>query len=102
MKPEQFKEITEWQTATFGQATALSKAYHLDEEVDELISDLYEKNNDRRLEFADCFLLLFDCASSDGMTYEDICDAIDEKMKINYGREWGKSDANGVVKHKKH
>jgi hypothetical protein len=33
------------------------------------------------------------------MTYEDICQAIQEKFEINKSRKWGKPDANRVVKH---
>ena len=99
MKATQFKEIAEWQLETFGKATSLSKVAHLQEEVEELSDDLLSRNPDRRLEFADCFLLLFGAAASDGMTYEDICNAIDEKMAINKKRKWGKPDENGVVNH---
>lgn len=99
MEKSQFIEITKWQKETFGQATPLSKLAHLAEELQELYTDLINKNPDRRLEFADCFLLLFGCAAADGMTYEDICNAINEKMDINYKRQWGKPDELGVVKH---
>ena len=53
----------------------------------------------RRLEFADCFLLLFGAASSDGMSYEDCIACIDEKFEIVKKRKLGKPDANGVVNH---
>lgn len=52
-------------------------------------------------EFADCFILLFGAADIFGMSYEDICKAIDDKMSINYKRNWGKPDENGVVNHVK-
>ncbi len=32
---------------------------------------------------------------------EDICNCIDEKMKINKLRKWGKPDDNGVINHLK-
>jgi hypothetical protein len=62
---------------------------------------IFEKElaTERRLEFADCFLLLFGCAAADGMTFADICQAIDDKMVINRKRNWGKPDENGVVNH---
>lgn len=44
-------------------------------------------------------MLLFGAAASFGMTYKDICAAVDEKMAINRVRKWGKPDADGVVKH---
>ena len=101
MKAEQFKKVVEWQKKTFPNATALSKVAHLQEEVEELSDDLLTDNPDRRLEYADCILLIFGSAASDGMTYEDICNALDEKMKINKARKWGKPDKNGVVNHVK-
>jgi len=99
MTEQQFNEISAWQNQTFGQATPLSKIAHLREELDELVSDIKTNAPDRRLEFADCFFLLFGSAAADGMTYEDICNAIQEKFEINKARNWGKPDKNGVVKH---
>lgn len=101
MTEEQFNKITEWQRKTFGHATALSKIAHLAEELQELVSDLQTNNPDKRIEFADCFILLFGAAASDGMTYDDIVLAIAEKMEINYQRKWGKIEKNGVVHHVK-
>jgi NTP pyrophosphatase (non-canonical NTP hydrolase) len=101
MEKKQFLEIASWQKETFGEATALSKANHLAQEVIELITDL--KNNAPEInvkkEFADCFILLFGAADSYGMSYEDICHVIYAKMQINYKRNWGKPDENGVVNH---
>ena len=94
-----FQIVTAWQENTFVNATAHSKACHLREEVEELINDLETDNKDRRLEFADCFILLYGAAKADGMTYEDIGRAVEEKMKINKTRKWGKPDSNGVIKH---
>lgn len=99
MKEEQFEKITKWQKEVFTNATPLSKIHHLKEEVNELQEDLENDNPIRRLEFADCLLLLFGSAAADGMTYQDICNAIDEKFEIVKKRKWGKPDKNGVVKH---
>lgn len=101
MTKEQFIEITEWQDATFPNATALSKVHHLKEEVEELIFDLENNRMGKTLEFADCFLLLFGAAAKDGMTYEDCCNSIAEKFSICKNRVWSKPDTNGVVKHVK-
>lgn len=102
MTENQFNEITEWQKVTFPKATSGSKIHHLKQEVKELQVDVDEQEPLRRLEFADCLLLLFGAAAADGMTYEDICNAIQEKFEINKKRTWGKPDANGVVNHIKH
>lgn len=99
MKKDQYLAISQWQKETFGEATALSKLAHLEEELRELAVDIAIDGVDKHLEFADCFFLLFGAAAADGMTYEDICQAIDEKFSINKARTWGKPDANGVVKH---
>jgi len=99
MTEQQFNEISAWQKETFGQATPLSKLAHLAQEIPELSYDLVNNKPERRLEFADCFFLLFGCAAADGMTYQDICDAIQEKFEINKARKWGKPDENGVVNH---
>lgn len=99
MNKRQFEEITKWQNKTFGQAVALSKIAHLAEELQELVNDLKSGNKDKRLEFADCFILLFGAAASDGMSYEKILEAIEEKMLINYQRKWGPPNENGVVNH---
>lgn len=99
MTPSQFIIVTTWQSETFPKATALSKIHHLKQEIVELYSDIISDNKERRLEFADCFLLLFGAAKADGMSYEDIINAIDEKMNINFKRNWGTPDENGVVNH---
>lgn len=99
MSEDQFLEITKWQKETFGKATPLSKLAHLQEEVIETIEAIKTKDNKTNLEFADCFLLLFGAANAYGMSYDDICDAIEEKMKINKARKWGKPNENGVVNH---
>ena len=107
MEKQQFISITEWQKQTFGQATSLSKLAHLLKEIVELkdaINDEdhlidFEKIRKTKMEFADCFILLFGCASSYGLSYEEICKCIDEKMVINSNRKWGKPDADGVVNH---
>ena len=99
MEKSQFKEITEWQKETFKKATPLSKLAHLKQEIEELETDLINDNKERRLEFADCFLLLFGAAQADGMSYEDIINCIDEKFQIVKKRKWGKPDKNGVVNH---
>lgn len=101
MTEQQFCDITKWQGETFPGANPLSKLAHLSEEIVELYADIGSNNPDVRLEFADCFLLLFGCAAVCGMSYDDIVKAIDEKMVINKARKWGEPDEHGVVKHLK-
>lgn len=99
MRKDQFESITKWQDDTFKKATALSKMAHLTQEIEELISDLKTNNSNKKMEFADCFILLFGAAASDGMSYQDICNSIAEKMAINLHRKWGKPNDDGVVNH---
>lgn len=99
MTREQFEAITQWQRETFPGASPLSKIAHLKQEVEELRIDLAAGRPSRKSEFADCFMLLFGAAASDGMTYDDISACIDAKMEINKLRKWGTPDENGVVNH---
>jgi hypothetical protein len=104
MKEELFKEITTWQNNTFVHATATSKLAHLQQEMQELLAEIKHENystrsTERKLEFADCFILLFGAAASDGMNYEDIQACLQQKMAINYQRNWGKPNEDGVVNH---
>jgi NTP pyrophosphatase (non-canonical NTP hydrolase) len=99
MREMQFEKIAKWQKETFAQSTALSKLEHMIMEVLELRTDILNNNTEKRLEFADCFILLFGAAAADGMSYNDICNCIDEKMSINYKRKWGQPDEKGIVNH---
>ena len=109
MTQEEFDEISKWQKETFGQATPLSKLAHLLQEVVELKDALVnEKENPTstnfnkvRMEYADCFFLLFGSAAAYGFSHQNICDAVQEKYEINKIRKWGKPDENGVVNHVK-
>lgn len=102
MTEEMFDEITKWQRETFPQATKFSKIAHLEQELEELVMALHsehETETGKQSEFADCFMLLFGAAAAHGMTYDDICCAIAQKMEINKSRKWGQPDKNGVVNH---
>lgn len=99
MTEQQFNEITAWQKETFPAAKAESFLYHLLDEVKELHSSIITDDPERRLEFADCLILLVGAADKVGMTYQDLFDAVQEKFEINKTRKWGKPDANGVVNH---
>jgi len=99
MTKDQFLAVTKWQEETFGKQNPLPKLSHLNEEIKELINDIKTGSKNKRLEWADCFILLFGGAHSDGMTFEDISNAVSEKMEINRKRKWGKPDINGVQSH---
>ncbi len=113
MTENQFNKIHEWQKATFPAATPYSKLAHLIKELVELKNAMEGEKEHKghfsykvalektRMEFADCFFLLFGSAAAYGLDYEDICDAIEKKFEINKARIWGKPDADGVVEHTK-
>lgn len=96
-------EFMDWQDIVFTQATALSKAHHLEEEVGELLTELEIPGSDSRMqllkEYADCFVLLFASAKKAGLNLSDITHAIKTKLEINKNRKWSAPDANGVVRH---
>jgi NTP pyrophosphatase (non-canonical NTP hydrolase) len=114
MTEQQFNEITKWQKETFGKATPISKLIHLagpnpKGEIEELINSIgdedhtidHKKITATRMEFADCFFLLFGSAAAYGMDYQDCIDSIQQKFEINKKRTWGTPDENGVVNHVK-
>jgi len=98
MNKQQFETITAWQDKTFTKATSISCFNHLSEEIEELGKDLRDGIFSPH-EIADCFLLLFGVCNKEGMKYEDVVNAIDEKMKINLDRKWGNVNEKGYVKH---
>lgn len=107
MTKEMFEWITKWQREKFTKATAVTAATHLTEEIKELgealLNEDHTIDHERRrkvlMEYADCFLLLFGSASLYGLSYEDICKAINDKMEINKKRTWGQINEQGYVKH---
>ncbi len=101
MNQDLFKEVADWQEATFKTIDLLGLVNHLADEVKELKTDVINRSPYRRHEFADCFILLMGAAKADGMSYEDICSAISEKLEINKKRTWGEPDSNGVINHVK-
>lgn len=82
-----FNKVVMWQNETFPHSTAESKIHHLREEVEELLEAIEIQDANVRLEFADCFMLLFGAAYKQGMVMEDIESAIWEKYHINKKRK---------------
>jgi len=91
-----------WSYETFGKTEYMhiSKAYHLKEEVDELIKS-FKMMEDPGEEIADCFILLMTAAFHYGYDLEKIVNECDKKFEILKKRDWNKPDENGVVRHKK-
>jgi NTP pyrophosphatase (non-canonical NTP hydrolase) len=98
MNRKQYITVTNWQDKIFTKATPLSCAHHLEEEAEELRKAI-ENGEEVNTEIADCFLLLFAVCNKSGLGYEDVITIIDEKMEVNYKRNWGKPNEKGYVKH---
>ena len=99
MTEDLFNKISIWQQKTFPDATVLGKLFHLKEEVEELLYAVKNNDKDKRLEYADCFMLLFGAAAKDGMSYQDIVKAVEYKLEINKLRSWGQPDDLGIIRH---
>lgn len=111
------EEAFEWANETFGHfRNPVSAINHLKKEADELIEaieklkqvvqaskpetgDLVRLINQAGDEYADCFLLILDAASSSGITAAELIRLAKAKLEINKNRKWGKRDENGVVEH---
>lgn len=93
--PSLLIEIGQWAQVTFPDEGVAGKLIHLKEEVQELI----DAPNDRD-EWADCFLLLFDAARKQGLSFNDVANAINLKFQKNKLRTWTQ-DQPGVYHHVK-
>lgn len=101
-----YKEITEWQDKTFTKATQLSCAKHLEVEVTELIASIKselagELHDEKELELADCFMLLFGICNKAGYDFKQVKALIQKKFVINQIRTWGDVNDEGFVEHVK-
>jgi len=92
-------EITRWAQERFPHRTDFHALHKLVlSEIPELVTHKKEHGTeDIGLELADCFILLLDLGSLWGV---DIASAIQNKMAVNYLREWDK-DENGIMQHKR-
>lgn len=90
-------EITRWASERFPHRTDHHAIYKLMvEEIPELAIHKKEKGvGTIGTELADCFILLLDLAS---LWNVDIAQAIWDKMRINYARQWN-MDINGIMQH---
>jgi hypothetical protein len=51
------------------------------------------------MEYADCYMLLMDIASNNGILLSDIHAAAERKLEINKNRKWGKQNKDGSIEH---
>jgi len=87
-------EIGTWSVTTFPHANAKSKAKHLVKEAMELEDDPSDL-----LEHADCLFLLAGIWKKEGITFDQLKEAIRKKLEINKARTWGPPGEDGVSYH---
>lgn len=85
------KEITDWSTKQFPNATPQGLAEHLFSEAEELVNNPTDKE-----EMADIFMLLAHVVHKTGT---DIIKAVEEKLEKNKQRKWGKENEKGFIEH---
>jgi len=98
-----FDEINVWADQTFGKHDGgTSKALHLREEAEELLTVLTFKpenwKEDTADELADIILIAMHCYHCNDI---DALKAVRKKFEIVKTREWHPPDHNGVIRHVK-
>lgn len=107
-------ELGIWADKTFGEGKPIPTAKHLIKEAKELVEALENFERCQSLEeewnyastnmkicdeFADCFLLILDCARRYGVNTELLIKLSVAKLAICKTRKWGEPDQDGVVEH---
>ena len=87
-------DLFEWSKRTFPNQPLSGKFAHLRKELKEL-----EENPEDVMEYADCYMLLMDIASSNEIYLDEIHRAAAKKLVINKNRKWNKPNADGSVEH---
>lgn len=85
-------EAVGWSTKTFPKVEPRAKASHILREAAELYSDPTNPE-----EMADILILIAHLAAGLGI---DLTKAVDDKLRKNMSRTWGKADSEGVIEHK--
>ena len=88
------KALYIWASKQFKGQPISGKFSHLRKEINELEADQKDV-----MEYADCYMLLMDIASNNGILLSDIHTAAQEKLEINKIRKWGKQNKDGSVEH---
>lgn len=96
---ELFQSFGRWATSQFPNQTSLGKVNHLKKEVIEL-SESIESGQTDVVEIADCFGLLFSICDIENISYAELKDAIEYKLRENKSRVWpDKPDLDGSFSH---
>lgn len=90
--------IVRWSKETFKVADADDKVFsclkHLEYEIEEA-----RANHKEIKEYADIFILLLDAIGVLGFSMDDLYQECLKKMKLNFARQWGEPDGDGVIQH---
>ncbi len=92
------KELWAWKEKQFPDATIDSVIKHLQEEMHEFSSDYFwaASWDATDEEAADVLIMLCQYANFRGKSLMELAES---KMRINYAREWGEPDKDGVRRH---
>lgn len=86
-------ERMEWSFRTFPEATAISSLRKLEEEINEIETNINNGTKDAE-EYADALMCLFDSAGRFGILPEEIFKAFQTKLETNKKRVWKKNPDN--------
>lgn len=84
----------EWTQTNFPKSGAKSSLIHLQEEIKEVLEAIDDPTTREHhegialMEYADCFICLLTAAGKSGFTIQELFKASQNKMNINYKREW--------------
>ncbi len=101
-EPQNFMDATlEFANKTFNNPSIESNAAHLKREAGELYDAIISNSDQqgKKMEVADCFILLLQVCSRLGMSFEDLMHVSVQKFEINKKRVWSEPDAEGVPHH---
>ncbi len=98
---ELMTETHKWADERFNNPSINTVALHVQLEAKELYDAIRFNfaEQDVKMEFADCFILLLQVASRYGMTFDDLLKVANEKFEINKTRKWASPDAAGIFQH---
>lgn len=96
---ELFKNWGLWARYQLPNQTTIGKINHLIKETKELKASAEQGYVDI-VEIADCFGLLFSICNIEGIGYDDMCNALENKLEVNKAREWPEvSSLDGTYHH---
>ena len=94
------KEHLEWTKKVFPKSTSRGALLHAKREIDETIADIDNSvdNETKVTEYADIICCVISSADKEGISPEDIVNAMYNKLQVNKEREW-KDNGDGSYSH---